>query len=73
MSRTPISKCRSCGAPILWVTMASGKSMPVNPERLRVVLANADYTEGTVITAYVPHWATCPNAKQHRKMKRGLS
>jgi len=70
----PSSRCRSCGAPILWVTMESGKSMPVNPERLRVVLTNRDYTGGTVITGHLPHWATCPHADKHRKTKhrRGL-
>jgi hypothetical protein len=55
--------------------MESGKSMPVNPERVRVVLTNRDYTGGSVIVGYLPHWATCSNAAQHRKKKykRGLS
>jgi len=70
----PVSRCRSCGAQIIWVKMRGGKSMPVNPERVRIVLANNDHTDGTVITGHLPHWATCPNADQHRKNKhrRGL-
>ena len=28
MSYTNIGKCRSCGADIVWITMASGKKMP---------------------------------------------
>lgn len=70
----PSSRCSSCSAPIIWVTMDSGKSMPVNPERVRVVLANRDFTGGHVITGYLPHWGTCPNADKHRhvKFRRGL-
>lgn len=29
---TEQAKCRSCGQPILWVQMASGRSMPLDPE-----------------------------------------
>lgn len=29
-----MSKCRSCGAEIIWIKMASGKSMPADPEQL---------------------------------------
>ena len=27
-----MSRCRSCGAEIIWIKMASGKSMPVDPD-----------------------------------------
>jgi len=27
-------KCKGCGAPILWIKTAGGKSMPCNPEQV---------------------------------------
>ncbi len=27
-------KCRGCGAPVLWLKTESGKSMPVDPEKV---------------------------------------
>ncbi len=29
-----MAQCKACGAPILWITMQSGKSMPVDAEQL---------------------------------------
>ena len=29
-----MSKCRSCGAEIIWIRMTSGKSMPCNAEQV---------------------------------------
>jgi hypothetical protein len=64
-------KCRSCGAPILWVVMrASGKRMPLDakPEkRITLVAADPDTVVGQVTDAYTSHFATCPDAAQHRK------
>lgn len=63
------SACRSCGAPIIWVVMyPSGKRMPLNAETLpRFVI-----TDGVAMMrdTYVSHFATCPNAAQHRKPKQ---
>lgn len=56
----PIEKCRSCQAPIVWVKTAAGKSMPVDA---------GSVTVGDLVydpTWHVSHFATCPNAKQHR-------
>ena len=56
-------KCRSCGAPIVWVTMAkTGKQMPVNPPFRSYVTQG-----GEVVQAGVSHFATCPAAAEHRK------
>lgn len=83
------SKCRSCGARILFLTTKKGHKMPVDPtvtryKRVeggteRVVLDNGEVVACTTdIPAeesdgigYVSHFATCPNAKAHRKGKRG--
>ena len=41
-----ISKCRSCGADIIWIKMASGKMMPCNavPIRYRLNFASGKLT-----------------------------
>lgn len=68
-------KCRSCGAPVLWVVMApSGKWNPLDEapradgnvieEGGRARIATAE-DQGSV--RYASHFATCPNAGQHRR------
>lgn len=89
-----MSKCKSCGAEIIWVKTKSGKSMPCDAQR-KYFHENGDlgfhYDDKemeTFITedgetkrgwedeyagdyaGYTPHWATCPNANQHRKRDR---
>lgn len=41
-----ISKCRSCGADIIWIKMASGKMMPCDavPIRYRLNFASGELT-----------------------------
>ena len=50
-------QCKSCFAPIVWI----GKH-PCDPPVLKVVTA-----DGKVHTARGSHFATCPQADQHRK------
>ena len=60
------ARCHSCGAAILWIKSAkSGKGIPVNTTRVQVVTP-----EGKVVGGFVSHFATCPQAGQHRKEKR---
>ncbi len=73
--------CSSCGAPLLWIKTPKNKSMPLDatphPEGnvvirdgLAVVLTLAEMTDVAVgQRRFYPHWATCPNAKSHRKAK----
>ena len=79
-----MSRCKSCGAEILWIKMKSGKAMPVNPERYRFCKVGettetfvnelGETVKGVppvIMTGYISHFATCPNADKHRKrMKR---
>lgn len=62
------STCKSCGAAIRWIEMASGKRMPVDekPEK-RIVLDDMPEPRGSVRDVFVPHWSTCPSADQHRR------
>lgn len=61
--------CRSCGASILWVETSTGKRMPLDfdPERRFVIEAGAEQMRARLRNTYVSHFATCPNADQHRK------
>ncbi len=73
-----MARCRSCGAAIEWVLTDSGKSMPVDTQpRADGTLVLS--TENDVLRArspglfdagkprYVSHFATCPQAAQHRR------
>lgn len=60
--------CKTCGAAIVWLKTSTGKAMPVDAGTVQ---------EGE--TLFVPgrhtsHFATCPQADQHRKprQQRGL-
>jgi hypothetical protein len=59
--------CQGCGALIYWVTMRSGKRMPVDRGREQRVV----YFEGEwrVLGSYTSHFARCPKAEQFRKAK----
>lgn len=61
------AECRSCGSPIYWVTMASGKRMPVDRGgQKRVVEVDGVWR---VVTAYKSHFESCPNASAHRRSR----
>lgn len=71
------SKCRSCGAAIIWVKTPKGSSMPLdalpNP-RGNIVLDGDGCTgpakpleQAETRTRYMSHFATCPFAGSHRK------
>lgn len=71
-----MTECKSCGASIRWVKMASGKSMPVDdfPEKRVIVdrlvgIDGAPSEVGRVVDTYVSHFSSCPNAASHRKPK----
>lgn len=80
-----MANCKGCGAKIIWIQTANGKSIPCNPIKVvywaqkggkeRIVTPN-----GKVIACafggdekditglgYVPHWSTCPKAKDFRR------
>ena len=62
--------CKSCGARIWWVVMGGTDArMPVDADPQWVVTIESD---GKAVTrdGYRSHFATCPNADQHRKRGR---
>jgi len=83
---TEPSKCRSCGADVLWAQWASGKRMPVDSEPdmrppprggalvlthrksadVLLVVKFEPAIHGSSRNRYTSHFATCPNADEHR-------
>jgi hypothetical protein len=63
-----MSKCKSCGAEIIWAKTAKGKKMPFDaiPKKVWVVTHLGD---AFLSDSYTPHWATCPDANKHRKVQ----
>ena len=57
-----MSKCRSCNAEIVWFSTKGGKLIPVDAETYH---GETKYDS----TVHRSHFATCPNADQHRKVK----
>ena len=64
----------------MWALTEAGKRMPLDPDPVdggNIVLTREAESNGTPLAAYVPadpgvmrhvsHFATCPNADQHRK------
>lgn len=60
-----MSKCKGCGAEIVWIQTENGKSMPCNAEKVTIVTA-----DGKTVTGHIPHWATCPAATSFRKNEK---
>jgi len=66
------ARCRSCGAPIVWVETARGKQMPVDPPleilRSEAPLLGSGPTLEYFDTRHTPsHFQTCPQASAWRK------
>lgn len=67
--------CRSCGAEILWAVTEKGRRIPLDAKaEKRFVSApcdanapDADQVHVRVEDTYVSHFATCPQADQHRR------
>jgi len=72
-----IRSCRSCGAEIVWVETENKKRMPIDAEPTdagKFVLEDegtdtprALYRPGANGERFTSHFATCPNAAEHRR------
>ena len=78
-----MSKCKSCGAEIIWIKTASGKMMPCNPQKIfykntfprgnmTLITPEGKFVTGTIDPSsdtygYESHFATCPAASKFRK------
>jgi hypothetical protein len=67
--------CSSCGASILWAITEKGHRIPIDPEP--TTAGNLTLVDGIARTPrlgedapflqYLSHFATCPNAADHRR------
>jgi hypothetical protein len=66
-----ITECRSCKAPIIWAKTQGGKLMPLDslPQQRYVLEEREEGTVAIYRPVFVSHFATCPNADQHRRKK----
>ena len=72
--------CSTCKRPIRWALTEEGRRIPLDPEperRMVVLGQRKDPTGGGGLIdqvgsrpTFVTHFATCPNADQHRKTRR---
>ena len=65
-----MSQCRSCGAEIEWIKTPAGKAHPVDAKPIKVwqqTESGPDAGRWHIQEGYTSHFATCPNADQHRK------
>ena len=60
---------RSCNAPIMWAVTTDGKKVPLDEDPLLVAVLDKPGDPPVVkfVRARLNHFATCPNAAQHRK------
>ena len=73
------NKCRSCGQKILWAITPANKRMPLDPTPVPdgniVLVTRGEFLSPLAVTGasgsprYKSHFATCPNAAQHRRKK----
>jgi hypothetical protein len=71
------AKCSSCGAEIIWAISDNGNRMPLDAKvEKRFTLTFGDSSDpewnppvAHLANTYISHFATCPNAAQHRKSK----
>ena len=65
------AKCKTCGAEIVWVVTPAGAKAPCDAKPKKVwcltgrLICGAN--EAKLVTAYESHFATCPQADQHRR------
>jgi len=66
-----IARCKSCGAEIIWIKTPQGKNHPVDakPKKMWVHEDHPVHYPWKLVDAHESHFATCPNADQHRKSK----
>ena len=62
-----VSKCRSCGADIIWALNDNGVKTPLNAKR--AIFYKIDKTSETVVQHYghINHFITCPQRDKWRK------
>lgn len=66
----PEGRCASCQAPIVWAWTETGRRIPLDAateKRFVVTLDARGEPQARMRATYVAHFASCPNADQHRR------
>jgi hypothetical protein len=68
-----IATCKSCGASIIWAETPAGKPAPLDAkvEMMMWCFMRHGKPFCRSVRVHKSHFATCPNADQHRKQKEG--
>lgn len=61
------TKCKSCGADIIWAETTNNKRVPLDSKPEKRFIYTSDHEDVYLVDTYQSHFATCPNAAQHRK------
>lgn len=66
--------CKSCGAEIIWATTVAEKRIPLDAVPLMKFVQEPGSSKRNLVVrltaVYESHFATCPNAAEHRKKIR---
>lgn len=61
-----MATCKTCGAEILWIRTTTGKMHPIDAKPEKRWVWNA--VDGwDLLETHISHFATCPDADQHRR------
>ena len=71
-----MARCSTCSAPVIWARTLKGSrnifdAEPVDDGEWSIIDGIAIHARRDGMPTYRPHWATCPQADQHRKKKPG--
>ena len=65
-----MAECKSCKAEIIWIKTPAGRNHPVDAEPMSMWVQNEDHPVNqqgwSIVQGHISHFATCPNADQHR-------
>lgn len=74
-----MSQCRTCQREIIWAVTANGKRVPLDPPEKRYVDNRTGHEIATdaplsvvMDLTWLSHFATCPQADEHRKTSEPL-
>jgi hypothetical protein len=65
-----MNQCNSCGAEIIWMTSAAGRTIPLSAASREMRLVVVGDNQVRMMATYLSHFADCPNAELHRKKKK---
>ena len=61
-----MSQCKTCNAEIIWIKTRQSKSLPVDAKPQQVWVQGL-VENWVLVNGYTSHFATCPQASQHRR------